>query len=423
MAWRIDDGEVGASFLPQSSSPLAPTANAPAAPVAAVTTTTTTANPVLADMIAHETNGVLSYGGALAVLRDAAASPMTASEFADLQSAAKLLRAVGGVTATVYVQQMFDNVVLGNSANAYWNGGSNTAVALGNLTATSTQAQFNELIGKWFLGTDLPGVAPAPGTSGLATAYETYNLPLFTSAGPQLTDVNQGQVGDCWFLAALAETALEDPTLLTNLITEHGNGTYGVEFHFNGQMDFVTVNGELSTYTGNVIQYDGSEMEFASSTTSLWVPLVEKALAQLSEQSGVVTGMEYAGGQDQYYELNSGGGEGITLITGQQTQTLAIAGLSSSSLTSLLTSLQNDLAAHNDVLLGTSNDAVSGNLVADHMFAVTAVNAATGMVTLYNPWGANAVGGNVAESFTISISALASDQANFYAAVGSLPFA
>ncbi len=423
MKWRIDDSPSEAAFLPQLESPLAWFAAAPSAPVVsltagAVTATVTPVNSALADIVAHETNGVLTYSGALAVLEDAAQSAMTAIEFSGLEVAAELLNVAGGVKASAYVTQIFADVVLGNSANLYWNGGASTATALGDLTPTSNRTQLNYLIRKWFLGTDLPGVAPAPGQNGPATVYWTYNLPLFSSAGPKITDVNQGQVGDCWFLAALGETALKNPTLIAHLITANGNGSYSVEFQVNGHADYVTVNNQFSSYTGGLAQWDGSKMEFANSTTSLWVPLVEKALAELSEQSGVLTGMDYAGGQNQYYELTDGAGEGISLLTGQVTHDYAIAGRGPASLTGLLNAMQNDLAAGHDVLVGTSELAVSGNLVADHMFAVTAVDTASGLVSLYNPWGANGAGAGKPETFTIAVSALVSDNAYFYAGVG-----
>jgi hypothetical protein len=316
--------------------------------------------------------------------------------------------------------------VLGNSANAFWNGGADDEVTLGDLSATSRPWQFKDLIRKWFLGTDLPGVASAPGAtlapwqSGSDTSYQGSSLPLFTSAGPQITDVSQGQVGDCWFLAALGETALLDPSLIDDMIAKHGNGTYAIRFEVNGRADYVTVNDQLSTYNGGIEQYNGSQMEFANSTTSLWVPLIEKGLAQLSEQPGALTGMDYIGGDDQYYELNAGAGEGMSLITGQSYSSYYLGNESASDLTNLLGTLQSSLAAGNDVLVGTSDDYVSGNLVDDHMFAVTGINSATGMVTLYNPWGSNAYGEGKAETFSISASALVDDQAWFYAAQGTI---
>jgi hypothetical protein len=415
----IDDGLAFSFDAPLGAAPASTSSDAsPATPSASVSVSGST-NSVLADVTAHESGGSLGYGGALAVLRDAANSPMNATMFSELTAVADDL-ASGEISATRYVRQMFDNVVLGNSANAFWNGGSDDEVTLGDLSATSRPWQFKDLIRKWFLGTDLPGVSPAPGESGDNTSYRDYSLPLFTNAGPQITDVNQGQVGDCWFLAALGETAMLDPSLIEGMITEHGNGTYAVRFEVNGKADYVTVNDQLSAYNGGIEQYSGSRMEFANSTTSLWVPLVEKALAQLSEQTNVSTGMQYAGADDQYYQLNSGAGEGMSLITGQSNTSYDLSNESGSRLTNLLGTLENSLAAGDDVLLGTSDNPVSGNLVDDHMFAVTAINATTGMVSLYNPWGANAVGEGKAESFTISASALVDDQAWFFTAQGAV---
>jgi hypothetical protein len=417
--WTMDDGLALSFYLPPETAPVSASLSASPSITSTSTSTSTSTNSVLADLTAHESGGSLGYGGALAVLRDAANSTMNATMFSELTAVADDL-ANGEISASRFVKQMFDNVVLGNSANAYWNGGSDDEVTLGDLSATSRPWQFKDLIRKWFLGTDMPGVAPAPGESGDDASYRSYSLPLFTNAGPQLTDVNQGQVGDCWFLAALGETAMLDPSLIEGMITEHGNGTYAVRFEVNGKADYVTVNDQLSAYNDGIQQYDGSRMEFANSTTSLWVPLVEKALAQLSEQTNVLTGMQYAGADDQYYQLNSGAGEGMSLITGQSNSSYYLGNRSGSGLTNLLGTLENSLAAGDDVLLGTSDDAVSGNLVDDHMFAVTGINATTGMVSLYNPWGGNAFGDGKAESFSISASALVDDQAWFFAAQGAV---
>ena len=436
MKSRYDDLDDLVDYLPRDSSDYAlfqdyaattaPGVFESAAPMTWTSATTSAAqnatpiNSVAADIAAHESGGSLSYAGALAVLDAAAATTMTPALFSQLTAAAEDLNVSGGVATSAYVQQMVDNVVLGNSANLQWNGGADAPAALGDLSATSTTLQFNELIGKWFLGTDLPGVETSPGQSQAdATSYQTYNLKLFRPVGPKFADVNQGQLGDCWFLSALGETAKQDPSLIERLITANGNGTYTVEFQVDGQADYVTVNSQFSTYSGNSEQWDGSKQEFASSTTCLWVPLFEKALSQLAEQ-GVTTGLEYAAGDDQYYELTSGGGEGMTLLTGQASNSYGLAGESGASLKALLRQMHSDVAAGYDVLLGTSGQAVSGNLVADHLFAVLSVNAAAGTVALYNPWGvAGAAGNGKVADFSIAASALVSDQAWFYATSGA----
>ena len=113
-------------------------------------------NAVMTDVSAHLSSGSLTFSGAEQILRDAAAGGMNAGKFAALQAAAKELNAASGASigASAMVQGLFDDVVLGNAANAEWNGGSSAATRLGNLTAASSAAQVNELIGKWFLGTD-----------------------------------------------------------------------------------------------------------------------------------------------------------------------------------------------------------------------------------------------------------------------------
>ncbi len=374
------------------------------------------------NIIAQERGGVLPYGGALAVLRAACQSLttgwMTSALFSELTAVADDL-VNGSISASKYVKQMFENVVLGSSANATFNGGADQSIALGDLSATSRRWVFNDLLDKWFLGGDMPGVALTPGASSSSTSYQAYTLPLFASAGPELTDVNQGALGDCWFLAAAAETALLDPSLIEGMFTAHGNGSYAVRFEVDGQADYVTVNGELPTNAG-AAQADGSQMAFASSNTSLWVPLLEKALAQLSEQSGVATGVQYAGGDDQYYDLQGGFGEGIGLITGQAVSEYDLRSQSSLGLTRLLGTLETTLAAGDDVVLATHGSSVTDNLVPDHMFAVTAINVSTGMVTLYNPWGANSAAAHHAESFSIAASVLVGDQDTFYAAQGAV---
>src|SRR5580693_6253558 len=99
-------------------------------------------------------NGSLSYSATLSILDDAAVGGMTSSKFSTLQTFASELDVAGGISVSPYVKQIVDDVILGNSANATWNGGA--ATATGNLSTTTSQTKANELIGEWFLGTNLP---------------------------------------------------------------------------------------------------------------------------------------------------------------------------------------------------------------------------------------------------------------------------
>ena len=86
---------------------------------------------IAAEIASQEQNGSLSYNSVLAILDDAVTGGMTASKFAALQSFASELNAPGGVSVSAYVQQIADDVIDGNSANATWNGGASTATRLG----------------------------------------------------------------------------------------------------------------------------------------------------------------------------------------------------------------------------------------------------------------------------------------------------
>jgi hypothetical protein len=364
-------------------------------------------NPVVADLLTHESGGTLSYASALAVLQDAAAGGMTATKFAGLTQVANWL-ASGVVQASAYIVQAFSDVVLGNAANAWWTGGG-SPVSLGDLSATSSQTQFNELIGKWLLGTDMPSLSGEP-----ASGYQAYNLPLFSSAGPQLTDINQGEDGDCYFLAALASTAQQDPSLIRSMIQANGAGTYSVAFQVNGATDYVTVNNQLPDF--NESWANGSNMAFANNATDLWVPLVEKAYAELMEQPDAVT---YNSNANSYAAIDGGDSNGLTAITGQWVDEVNIDGSTSSS--AGLTDLQQAqaaLAAGNDVMVGTGGNEISTNWVSDHMFAVTAVNAVAETVTLYNPWGVSASFSGRQASFTASLANLEAEGVTLEYAVG-----
>jgi hypothetical protein len=359
-------------------------------------------------------NNSLSYNAMLQILQDAAVGGMTASKFSTLQTLASLLNQTNGITVSSAVQQLTDDVINGNSANATWNGGASKASTLGNLSATSTQTQATELIGTWFLGTNLPSLdVSGIGEDNLGPTYQASTLPLYGVGGtPSYLDVNQGYLGDCYFVAALGEVALQDPSLIENMITNNGNGTYSVRFYVNGQADYVTVNSQLPVMNG----YDwanGSTQEFANSTTVSWVALVEKAFAELNSQSAAA---QYGGHPtgDSYEDIN--GGTAITLseLTDQTFGTYNLSPSSSTpSLNSLMSTLSSDFTAGDEIILSTP-EADNGNLVGDHMFMVTAVNANAGTISIQNPWN-TAYSGSLQMSFTDTIAQLAADDVSIYA--------
>ena len=113
---------------------------------------------------------------------------------------------------------------------------------------------------------------------------------------------------------------------------------------------------------------------------SLWVPLIEKAYVELREQTGVDTGGDPTG--NNYNDINGGGSNGLASITGQQSNAFSAAASNAAQL------ISQAVASKQNVMMASENT-VDG-LVADHMYTVTAYDAATNSVTLRNPWGTGA---------------------------------
>jgi hypothetical protein len=289
------------------------------------------------------------------------------TELADLQKIVNNSTLFAGLH---YVERLAEYVVLGTVANTSYAG-----AGLGNLVAGSTTAHMTNLVNKWFLGLDRPN---ASGT------YRQFAGQLFVN-GAAYTDVNQGQVGNCYFMASLAEAALRNPSVLNNLFVVNGDGTYTVKFFNYGQAEYVTVDTFLPTNgSGNAI-YAGMGKNFANSANELWTMLAEKAYVQANQFGWIRPGLP-GSGQNAYSGIEGGYiYASLGHVTGQTTIAFASTA-SSANFTTFVT------AWNAGKLIGfasKSTPASGSGVVGNHAYTVIGYNSTNQTITLYNPWGPN----------------------------------
>ena len=372
--------------------------------------TTLTDSAIAADVAAQLGSGdTLTYAGLLKILQDAAVGGMTAAKYESLQTLASWLNGSGAdaIATSGYLQSIADALIDGAGRGLGYAAGGN-----GGLSANSSAAQVTALINQWLLGTNQPGTnVTRVGGANLASTYQASPLPLYGASGaPVNTDVNQGNTGDCYFLAALGEVALKDPNAIESMIVSDGGGVYGVRFEVNGQDDWVTVNSNLPTLTASSPWANGSNLEFANGNV-LWPALLEKAFAEITPG-------------DSYAAISGGTGAVLSEITGQSVSDISLTfnrWTSSAAETAALKTDNTTLAAAfssgQELLVGTSSSVSGADLVASHMFEVTGYNSAAESLTLHNPWG-SAAATKQPMDFSISLAALAKDDCLVYYTIG-----
>lgn len=289
-----------------------------------------------------------------------------ATELSDLQKIVNNSTLFAGLH---YVERLSEYIVLGSTANAQFAG-----QALGNLVAGSTTAHLSNLVSKWFLGLDRP---TASGT------YRQFAGSLFVN-GAAYTDINQGQIGDCYLLASLAEVALRSPSTITNMFIVNGDGTYTVRFFNNGAAEYVTVDAYLPTNGSGNAMFAGMGKNYANSANELWTMLAEKAYVQANQFGWIRPGLP-GNGQNAFTGIEGGYiYAALGHITGQGT--MPFAATSNGNFTTFV----NAWNAGKSIGFASMVSPQSGSgVVGSHAYAVIGYNSTNQTITLYNPWGPN----------------------------------
>jgi hypothetical protein len=264
----------------------------------------------------------------------------------------------------------------GGSPSVWQYNGSGTSWTA--LTGTSLQ----KALGTWALTTSQPVAA---------VGYSAVSGTLFGPSGPTFLDVEQGDLGDCWYLSSLAATAARYPGDISSMFIYDGStvqngahvGVYTVRFYDgSGIAHYFTVDTELPWGGG---YYDhpvgGSGAVNGSSSPVLWVALAEKAYAEANAQGFVTTG---AVGTNAYATMNGGDPAwALQAITGWSANDYSI------NPSDIATAWNNGQI----IVICTPNNPTSSYIVGDHAYAVVNYDPSNSLpFEAFNPWGTDANG-------------------------------
>ena len=355
-------------------------------------------------------DGILCRNDMISIFRNVQdGGVIDATEFNDLRT---IVNNAARFNMPEYVRVLSNKVVNGDRANAKFNVWQPSAtdpntldfdktISLGDLFAGSSATHMERLIGKWFLGQDRP-TAHTGATMQLRLAQGS----LFgTDNQISYADIQQGTLGDCYFLAALGSVAHQQPNTIRNMFIDNGDGTFTVRMfgQMNGQVgavDYVTVDRFLPV---NVRPLGGGSYSvpryaaYDDSTLGVWVALAEKAYAQFSQSGRTnLPAVTLISGSDPIpnsYEIIGDGAWGymaLPSITGTSSQYYAdtnwtFPGTRAGTFPTL-SQISTWLASGRAVAAGTIANPTLG-IVGRHGYVILGVNAVTNTLTLYNPWG------------------------------------
>ena len=248
-----------------------------------------------------------------------------------------------------------------------------------------------------------------PSVTGRAAYQKVPNQVLFAldSAGNpdisgDLTNIAQGDTGDCYFLAALLTVAAKAPDTILNMVHDNGDGTYTVSFHskYDGAPNpvTVTVNGDLPYRRGKPFQ---NGFENIDGKNVSWAAIIEKGWAAANGNSyNGIEGTDLSDIQD--HDVHNA----LYAITGEMPIDRNPGGpMTGVSFEQLQQDFRNGL-----VTLGTSN--ADGKLVSNHAYALLGVNSSDQTVVVGDPEGGQE---------TLSFETFRSTNINQYIAIPTYP--
>lgn len=198
-----------------------------------------------------------------------------------------------------------------------------------------------------------------------------------TASPISVSDLFQGQIGDCFLIASIGEMALNEPAAIQSMIRVNANGTETVTLHVDasGRLPgpwstaFKTVAETVAEVFPNYSADNRPAQDVANGRKEIWPQVIEKAVAQLDGGYGAIA---------------NGGNPTVAMeeLTGRSATFLP-----ESSVT--LASLQAWMKAGDLITFDTGAGAAAYHLVGRHAYMFEGLTTAGGAaaVKLGNPWG------------------------------------
>ncbi len=195
--------------------------------------------------------------------------------------------------------------------------------------------------------------------------FELYNGAVSADA------INQGDIKNCYFMAALSSVAQSNPENIRQMIRDNLNGTYTVTFP--GASRSVTVTRPTDAEMG---VYGRS-----NNGSGMWPLVLEKAYSAYHGSSRNHT----------VYEGSEGGGfsnSGLDMLTGRSSTGYFVGRESArQAIIDALSERRPVVAQTGTNLRGLRRDHTSGGFHRQHLYSVLSFNQDTNTVVVRNPWG------------------------------------
>jgi hypothetical protein len=207
-------------------------------------------------------------------------------------------------------------------------------------------------------------------------------------------DVDQGSLGDCYFVASMAAVARANPDAIKELLVDNGDGTFDVTLYIRTHAwskptkVTKTIDSRLASKYAGTPLYAGLG-DSAEGQSEGWAPLLEKRLAQEKGSYNEISGGNIS--KDFHYA------GAFEMLTGKKQSTELVGRLGDDE---ILLLIQDALDNNKPVTCGTLSGEQSEDLTRaanahnvhwNHAYAPISVDPGAKTINLQNPWGTSHV--------------------------------